>query len=67
MKNFFKFPLNAISWSLACITIINLLICCSCTFSVAMNHSEGTATDVIDDTARISPTTSVVVPPIKIT
>jgi hypothetical protein len=49
------------------IFIINILILSSCTFSVAMNHSEGSATDVIDDTARVSPTTSLVVPPIKIT
>lgn len=56
---------NTVIWSLICvITLITLTT--SCTYSVAMNHSEGTASDVIDEAATVSPTTTVSVPPIKV-
>lgn len=39
------------------------LLLCSCTFNVSQAHTQGTATDVIDDTASnqpdVSPTLSV--------
>lgn len=37
-----------------------LLICFnSCTYSITQVHTEGTATDVVDETATNSPSTSV--------
>lgn len=40
------------------------LVCTSCTYSVIMNHTEGTATDVVDETTtpttEINPNVSVV-------
>lgn len=35
---------------------------CSCTYNVSMAHTEGTAEDVIDDTASNSPTLSPNIP-----
>lgn len=34
----------------------------SCTYAITMVHTEGTATDVVDETASATPTTSVTVP-----
>ncbi len=45
--------------------LISLLICfvmCSCTFSVTTVHTQGSATDVVDETATNTPSTSVSVP-----
>lgn len=40
----------------ACLSV--LLLTSSCTYNVSMAHTEGTATDVIDDTASNTPTVS---------
>lgn len=34
----------------------------ACTYSITMVHTEGTATDVVDETATNTPSTSVSVP-----
>lgn len=41
-------------------TILLLLLCLitSCTYNVSMAHTEGTATDTIDDAATNTPTVS---------
>lgn len=38
------------------------LLLTSCTYAITMVHTEGTATDVVDETATNTPTTSVSVP-----
>lgn len=35
-----------------------LLTMCGCTYNVSMAHTQGTATDTIDDTASNTPTVS---------
>lgn len=49
--------------------VVNILFCvfihlilCACTFSVTMVHTEGQATDVVDETATNTPSTSVSIP-----
>lgn len=39
-----------------------LLLLSSCTYSITMVHTEGEATDVVDETATNTPSTSLVVP-----
>lgn len=34
----------------------------SCTYSITMVHTEGVATDVVDETATNTPSTSIVIP-----
>lgn len=41
---------------------IPMLMFASCTYSITMVHTEGQATDVVDETATNAPTTSVRVP-----
>lgn len=40
----------------------SLLMISSCTYSIAMNHSSGSASDVIDEAATLTPTASVTIP-----
>ena len=45
--------------------LINISICIlftSCTYAVTLVHTEGTATDVVDETATNTPDTSLSVP-----
>jgi len=42
---------------LLCFTISSLLT--SCTYSITMVHTQGSATDVVDETASNTPSTSV--------
>lgn len=42
--------------------IYSTLALTSCTYSITMVHTEGTATDVVDETATNQPSTSVTVP-----
>ncbi len=44
----------------ACLFIMFMVA--SCTYSITMVHTEGTATDVVDETATAAPSTSVSVP-----
>ena len=39
--------------------IVLIIMLSSCTYTISMAHTEGTASDVIDDTATTSPNTSV--------
>lgn len=39
-----------------------MLLLTSCTYSITMVHTDGTATDVVDETASATPTTSVTIP-----
>lgn len=41
------------------IAIISGLLLTSCTYSITMVHTQGQATDVVDETATNTPTTSV--------
>ncbi len=44
-------------------TVLVLLTLSSCNFTVAMNHSDyGTASDVIDDTDSVTPSTNLSIP-----
>lgn len=40
------------------IDIACLLLMTSCTYSITLVHTEGTASDVVDETQRADPTTS---------
>ena len=42
--------------------MLSLLCLTGCTYSITLVHTEGTATDVVDETATNTPTTSVSVP-----
>jgi len=42
--------------------ILSLLSLTGCTYSITMVHTEGTASDVVDETATNTPSTSVSVP-----
>ena len=42
--------------------MLSLLCLTGCTYSITMVHTEGTATDVVDETATNTPSTSVSVP-----
>jgi hypothetical protein len=39
-----------------------MLLLTSCTYSITMVHTEGTATDVVDETATATPATTVSIP-----
>lgn len=43
-------------------TIMMTIILTGCTYSITMVHTEGQATDVVDETATNTPSTSVSVP-----
>jgi len=38
--------------------IVSLMLCTGCTYNVSMAHTDGTATDIIDDNATNTPTIS---------
>ena len=46
------------------ITITLLILCTSCTYSIIMNHTEGEASDVVDETdsatSTINPNISII-------
>lgn len=42
--------------------MLSLLTLSSCTYSITMVHTEGTATDVVDEVATNSPSTSLKIP-----
>lgn len=42
----------------------SLFILSACTYSVTMAHTEGTATDIIDETSSNTPSTSLSIPTI---
>lgn len=44
------------------LTIMMTIILTGCTYSITMVHTEGTASDVVDETATNTPSTSVSVP-----
>lgn len=44
------------------VAIIIGMLCTSCTYSITMVHTEGQASDVVDETATNTPSTSVSVP-----
>jgi hypothetical protein len=44
------------------IALLYLLTLSSCTYSITMVHTAGTASDVVDETASATPSTSVTVP-----
>ncbi len=52
--------LKAIYFTLAFSVMIILAMCyvCSCTYSVTLVHTQGMATDVVDETATNSPRTT---------
>jgi hypothetical protein len=39
-----------------------LLLCSGCTYSITQVNTEGTASDVVDETESVTPSTSVTVP-----
>lgn len=39
-----------------------MIICSGCTYAITMVHTEGTASDVVDETATATPTTTISVP-----
>lgn len=39
-----------------------MILMTGCTASITLIHTEGTATDVVDETATVTPNTSVTVP-----
>ncbi len=43
-------------------TIMMMILLTGCTYSITMVHTEGQATDVVDETATNTPSTSVSVP-----
>lgn len=43
-------------------TIIMMIVLTACTYSITMVHTEGQATDVVDETATNTPSTSVSIP-----
>jgi len=44
------------------VLVVSLLSLTGCTYAITMVHTEGTATDVVDETATNTPSTSVSVP-----
>lgn len=48
-------------WSLL-IIIMGVLFMSSCTYSITLVHTEGEATDVVDETATNTPSTSATIP-----
>lgn len=44
------------------VCLISLLILTGCTYSITMVHTEGQATDVVDETATNTPSTSLTLP-----
>ncbi len=44
------------------ISFIVAILMTSCTYSISMAHTEGLASDVIDETSTITPQTSISVP-----
>ncbi len=42
--------------------IFIMFTCNSCTYSITMVHTEGTASDVVDETATATPNTTISVP-----
>lgn len=44
------------------LTIMMTIILTGCTYSITMVHTEGQATDVVDETATNTPSTSLTVP-----
>lgn len=44
------------------ISLLGVLMLTGCTYSITMVHTEGTASDVVDETATNTPSTSVSVP-----
>lgn len=42
--------------------MFSILLLVSCTYSITMVHTEGQATDIVDETASTTPTTSVTIP-----
>jgi hypothetical protein len=42
--------------------IMGILLLTSCTYSITMVHTEGSATDVVDETATNSPSTEATIP-----
>lgn len=44
------------------LTSLMLVLLTSCTYSITMVHTEGQATDVVDETATNTPSTSVSIP-----
>lgn len=42
--------------------MLSLLSLTGCTYSITMVHTEGTATDVVDETATNTPSTTVSIP-----
>lgn len=39
-----------------------LLLCSGCTYNITQVHTDGTASDVVDDTDTVTPSTSISVP-----
>lgn len=39
-----------------------LLLCSGCTYTITQVHTEGTASDVVDETDTVTPSTNVTVP-----
>jgi hypothetical protein len=44
------------------ICVVMCVLLTGCTYSITMVHTEGQATDVVDETSSATPTTSVSVP-----
>lgn len=44
------------------LTVLMLALLTSCTYAITMVHTEGQATDVVDETATNTPSTSVSIP-----
>lgn len=54
---------NILGIVLVFMLLVFLTLClCSCTYAVTLVHTEGQATDVVDETATNTPSTSVAVP-----
>ena len=45
----------------ACATILSTM-CFGCTYSITMVHTTGTASDVVDETDSVTPSTSLTTP-----
>ena len=44
------------------IIFFSIMAFCSCTYSITLVHTEGTASDVVDETASNTPSASLTVP-----
>lgn len=42
--------------------LCSLLLMCSCTYSITSVHTEGQATDIVDEAQSASPSTKVTIP-----